>query len=209
MYWRWRLNHTGVSFTSSPLDTGQGTGTDTCRAAHLHGGITGTTKLLVSAFPPHMCPALPVSGVGDVGLLTCLVLSLRLYFHECFKPALATAMGAAWVCHCPGLLASSPQLLCNHTKLHWWVQLDHNQPRTTERMHFLLIQLFPTPVHSLALGVNLVCLFWQWRRLIGRDVHGPLAWGKGWPGWGGPCWPQGIPAYPCGWQEERAASKQN
>lgn len=104
MYWRWRLNQAGVSFTSSPLDTGQGTGTDTCRAAHLCGGSAGTTKLLVSAFPPHMSHALPVCEVGDVDLLTCLILSLWLYFHECFKPAHATDMAVAWVSHCSWLL---------------------------------------------------------------------------------------------------------
>lgn len=42
-----------------------------------------------------MCHALPVSGVGDVGLSTCLMLSLWLYFHECFKLGLVTDMGAA------------------------------------------------------------------------------------------------------------------
>lgn len=53
--------------------------------------------------------------------------------------------------------------------------------------------------------MNLVCLFWQWHWLTGRDIHSPLAWGKGWPGWGGPCWPQGIPACRVGGRRKEQA----
>lgn len=152
MYWRWRLNQAGVSFTSSPLDTGQGTGTDTCRAAHLCGGSAGTTKLLVSAFPPHMSHALPVCEVGDVDLLTCLILSLWLYFHECFKPAHATDMAVAWVSHCSWLLvpplsscAITPKCIseCSWTTTNQGLQKGY--------FFFFLIQWILTPVHSLTL----------------------------------------------------------
>lgn len=80
MYWRWGLSHAGVSFTSSSVDTGQETGTDTWRAAHLRGGKYWNNKSFGLCLPPHICHTFPVSGVGDVGLLACLMFSLWLYF---------------------------------------------------------------------------------------------------------------------------------
>lgn len=81
--------------------------------------VTGTTKALVSAFPhSHASRAFPVGGVGDGGLLARLALSPRLYFRECFKPALATKGSCPLVSHCSRLLASTLQLLCNHTEAH-------------------------------------------------------------------------------------------
>lgn len=44
--------------------------------------------------------------------------------------------GAALVSHWPRLLASTPQLFCNHSEVHQWMQLDCNQPKTTKRKLF-------------------------------------------------------------------------
>lgn len=111
---------TMLGFLSHPLQLTQGRGqAQTHEELHIYvEGALEQQKFWSLPSPPPMCRTLPVSGVGDVGLLACLMFSLWLYFHECFKPPLAADLGAAWASHCPWLLASLPQLLCNHTEVH-------------------------------------------------------------------------------------------
>lgn len=55
-----------------------------------------------------------------------------------------------------------------------------SQATTTKRkLFFLNPALFPTPVHSLALGVILMCFFWQWHWLRRTRCSWPSGLGQG------------------------------
>lgn len=73
---------TMLGFLSHPLHLTQGRGqAQTQEELHIYMEGALQQQNFWSLSSPYMFSALPVSGVGDVGLSACLMLSLWQYFH--------------------------------------------------------------------------------------------------------------------------------